>query len=89
MPSPLKTGAWNSDPDIPEIFSYAKTIHLQNNLSNAELSVTICNSMGELVRTEKTSDASASFELDDAAAGIYFVHISSPNTTVEKEVLIQ
>ncbi len=80
---------FNSDVNASGIFSYGNTIHIQNNLSNSELTVTIYNSIGECVKKVKTSETAASFEITNGSAGIYFVRVSSAEGTVEKEVMLQ
>ncbi|HYV90573.1 MAG TPA: T9SS type A sorting domain-containing protein [Chitinophagales bacterium] len=74
---------------LPEIFSYEKEVYIQNNFSNHELTVTVCNTLGQIICIRKTSGISVTINMENTSPGIYIVKVTGNDQTVAEEVLIQ
>ncbi|MFI5135296.1 MAG: T9SS type A sorting domain-containing protein [Chitinophagales bacterium] len=72
----------------PEIFSYGKTVTIENNADDTALDVHIYNSMGQLMKTFQTTESISTIDLNDFATGIYIVQAMGKGKSWDKKVII-
>ena len=62
---------------LPHHFSVAVLkVYVQNNFRNHELTVTICNTLGQIICSRKTSGISSTINIVNTSSGIYIVKVT-------------
>lgn len=70
------------------IYSFQNQIHLENNFGNDDLNLKVYNSLGQLVRAERTTNENLTIDMSDCLSGIYMVETIGLSYSFTQQVFI-
>lgn len=70
------------------VYAFNNVLHINRESNGEEATVTVYSSMGQVVYTEQTAENNYSHSLDELAAGIYTVNVTSSTGTTSRKIYI-